>query len=107
MSRSRQGRPRRARHSQQAPGAPVPPAALHRVPSPARFRSRHRHHDLGRALAEAGVVAIVPDLPNVMDLWGNGDAVAELTARVEKGAFGFPPVPRSRIVLPGTSAGGA
>ena len=69
-------------------------------------RSRHRHHDLGRALAEAGVVAIVPDLPNVMDLWGNGDAVAELAARVEAGAFGFPPVPRSRIVLLGTSAGG-
>ena len=69
-------------------------------------RSRHRHYDLGRALAEAGVVAIVPDLPNVMDLWANGDAVAELAARVESGAFGLPPVPRSRIVLLGTSAGG-
>jgi len=69
-------------------------------------RSRHRHYDLGRALAEAGVVAIVPDLPNVMDLWANGDAVAELAARVESGAFGLPPVSRSRIVLTGTSAGG-
>ena len=69
-------------------------------------RSRHRHYDLGRALAEAGIVAIVPDLPNVMDLWANGDAVAELVARIEAGAFGLPPVPRSRIVLVGTSAGG-
>jgi dienelactone hydrolase len=69
-------------------------------------RSRHRHYDLGRALAEAGVIAIVPDLPNVMDLWANGDAVADLVARVESGAFGLPPVPRSRIVLMGTSAGG-
>ena len=69
-------------------------------------RSRHRHYDLGRALAEAGVVAIVPDLPNVMDLWANGDAVAALVARVESGALGLPPVPRSRIVLMGTSAGG-
>jgi dienelactone hydrolase len=69
-------------------------------------RSRHRHYDLGRALAEAGVVAIIPDLPNVMDLWANGDAVAELAARVESGAFGLPPAPRSRIVLMGTSAGG-
>jgi pimeloyl-ACP methyl ester carboxylesterase len=32
--------------------------------------------------------------------------VAELVARVEAGAFGLPPVPRSRIVLMGTSAGG-
>ena len=69
-------------------------------------RSRQRHYDLGRALAEAGVVAIVPDLPNVLDLWANGDAVAELAARVEAGAFGLAPVPRSRIVLMGTSAGG-
>jgi len=69
-------------------------------------RSRHRHYDLGRALAEAGVIAIIPDLPNVMDLWANGGAVAELVARVESGAFGLPPMPRSRIVLMGTSAGG-
>jgi dienelactone hydrolase len=69
-------------------------------------RSRQRHYDLGRALAEAGVIAIVPDLPNVLDLWANGDSVAELAARVESGAFGLPPVPRSRIVLLGTSAGG-
>jgi dienelactone hydrolase len=69
-------------------------------------RSRHRHFDLGRALAEAGVVAIVPDLPNVLDLWANGDAVADLEARVEAGAFGSLPVSRMQIVLMGTSAGG-
>lgn len=68
-------------------------------------RSRVRHADLGRALAAYGVVAVVPDLPNVMNLWGNGDAVAELVAQIERGSL---PVQasRERIVLVGTSAGG-
>ena len=47
-------------------------------------RSRERHRDAGRALAEAGVVAIVPDLPNVVDLWGNGTLIVDL-ARAPRG----------------------
>lgn len=69
-------------------------------------RSRARHRDLGRALAEAGVIAVIPDLPSVMDLWANGDAIAELAQRLEAGALRLPPVARSRLVLIGTSAGG-
>ncbi len=69
-------------------------------------RSRSRHSDLGRALAEAGVVAVIPDLPSVMDLWANGDAVAELVHKLEAGAFGMEPVARAQVVLIGTSAGG-
>lgn len=69
-------------------------------------RSRARHSDLGRALAEAGVTAVIPDLPNVMNLWGNGDAVVDLVEKLEAGALGLPPIDRSRIVLIGTSAGG-
>jgi len=69
-------------------------------------RSRVRHRDLGRALASAGVIAVIPDLPSVMDLWGNGDAIAELAQKLEAGALGLPPVARSHLVLIGTSAGG-
>jgi pimeloyl-ACP methyl ester carboxylesterase len=69
-------------------------------------RSRDNHRDLGRALADAGIVAIVPDLPNVLDLWGNGSLVVELVGRLEGGALELPPATRSSIVLLGTSAGG-
>jgi len=69
-------------------------------------RSRARHRDAGRALAEAGVIAIVPDLPNYVDLWGNGTAIVGLVGRLAEGALGLPPVERSSIVLIGTSAGG-
>jgi dienelactone hydrolase len=69
-------------------------------------RSRIRHRDLGRALAEAGVTAVIPDLPNVMDLWANGDALVELTGKVEAGSLGTLPAERSQVVLIGTSAGG-
>ena len=69
-------------------------------------RSRARHRDAGRALAEAGVVAIVPDLPNYLDLWGNGTAIVALVGKLEGGALGLPPVDRSSLVLIGTSAGG-
>ena len=40
-------------------------------------RSREQHRDQARALAQAGFVAIVPDLPNVLDLWGNGRLIAK------------------------------
>ena len=69
-------------------------------------RSRIRHRDLGRALAESGVTAVIPDLPNVMDLWGNGNAIVELVAKLDAGAFGPMPAGRSHLVLIGTSAGG-
>ena len=69
-------------------------------------RSRIRHRDLGRALAEAGVTAVIPDLPNVMDLWGNGDAIVDLVDKLEAGTFGALPAGRSHLVLIGTSAGG-
>ncbi|MEO6566448.1 MAG: hypothetical protein ABIO63_10480 [Casimicrobiaceae bacterium] len=69
-------------------------------------RSRSRHSDLGRALADAGVTVVIPDLPNVMNLWGNGDAIVELAQQLEAGAFGLPPLERSQLVLIGTSAGG-
>ena len=49
-------------------------------------RSRIRHRDLGRALAEAGVTAVIPDLPNVMDLWGNGDAIVDLVDKLQAGS---------------------
>ncbi len=48
-------------------------------------RSRIRHSDLGRALAEAGMTAVIPDLPNVMDLWGNGDAIVDLVRKARSG----------------------
>jgi len=69
-------------------------------------RSRARHRDAGRALAEAGVVAIIPDLPNYLDLWGNGTTIVALVGQLESGALGLPPVERSSLVLIGTSAGG-
>jgi pimeloyl-ACP methyl ester carboxylesterase len=69
-------------------------------------RSRARHRDLGRALATAGITAVIPDLPHVLNLWGNGDAIVELAHKLEAGALGLPPVERPRLVLIGTSAGG-
>lgn len=69
-------------------------------------RSRERHRDVGRALADAGVVAVIPDLPNMLDLWGNGSVIVDLVGKLEAGALGLPRLPRSSIVLIGTSAGG-
>jgi len=69
-------------------------------------RDRTRHRDLGRELANAGIVAIVPDLPNVANHWANGDALADLVRDVERGTLGLPPTPRAHVLLIGTSAGG-
>ena len=84
----------------------VEPAAGVAIIAHGFTRSRARHRDLGRALASAGVIAVIPDLPSVMDLWSNGDAIAELAQKLEAGALGLAPVARSRLVLIGTSAGG-
>ena len=69
-------------------------------------RSREQHRDVGIALADAGVVAVIPDLPNVIDLWGNGSAIVDLARQLEAGALGLAPVLPSSLVLIGTSAGG-
>lgn len=69
-------------------------------------RDRSRHRVLGEALAAAGVIAVVPDLPHVVDHWRNGTALAELANMLESGALGLPRVERSHLVLMGTSAGG-
>ena len=69
-------------------------------------RDRSRHRALGEDLAAAGVIAVIPDLPHVMDHWGNGAALAELVDDMAIGALGLPPVERSAVILIGTSAGG-
>ncbi len=69
-------------------------------------RSRARHRDLGEALAAAGVTTVIPDLPYILNHWGNGDAIEELAHKLETGALGLPPIEQSRLVLIGTSAGG-
>jgi dienelactone hydrolase len=69
-------------------------------------RSRVRHKHLGQALAQAGVIAIIPDLPNVVDLWGNGNAIVALAQQLENGGLGVPPTDGAHLVLIGTSAGG-
>ncbi|MFO1305009.1 MAG: hypothetical protein U1F54_14840 [Burkholderiales bacterium] len=69
-------------------------------------RSRVRHRDLGRALAAAGVVAVVPDLPSAVNTWGNGEALARFVETLEDGAVPSLSVRREQVVLIGTSAGG-
>jgi dienelactone hydrolase len=69
-------------------------------------RTRARHRDLGRALAEAGVTAVIPDLPSTLDLWTNGRALADLARSLERGAIPSLAVGRAHLILMGTSAGG-
>ena len=69
-------------------------------------RDRSRHRALGEELAAAGIIAVIPDLPHIVDHWRNGAAVAELAKNLESGALGLPPIERPRLVLIGTSAGG-
>jgi len=69
-------------------------------------RTRVRHRDLGRALAAAGFIAVVPDLPELLDPWRNADAIVALAGRLEQGDERLPAVPRQRLVLVGTSIGG-
>ena len=86
------------------PGADPPNGVAILAHGFARDRSRHRA--LGEALAAAGVIAVIPDLPHIVDHWGNGAALAELANKLESGTLGLPPIERSRLVLIGTSAGG-
>ena len=69
-------------------------------------RTRVRHRDLAQALAAAGFIALVPDLPGLLDAWHNADAIVSLARKVESGDAGIPSVPRRRLVLIGTSIGG-
>lgn len=69
-------------------------------------RSRVRHRELAQALAAAGFIAVVPDLPEVLDPWRNADAIVTLVRKVESGDAGIPAFPRRRVVLIGTSIGG-
>jgi len=68
--------------------------------------SRLRHEELAAELARAGFVAIVPDMPHVIDPSVNAKAIGELAAKLAKGEFGLPPVERAHLVLVGMSAGG-
>ena len=86
------------------PGAGPPDGVAILAHGFARDRSRHRA--LGEELAAGGVVAVIPDLPHIVDYWRNGAALVELANMLESGALGLPPVERSRLVLIGTSAGG-
>jgi hypothetical protein len=69
-------------------------------------RSREQHRDLGIALAEAGVVAVIPDLPNVVNLWGNGSAIVDLARQLEAGALGLLPAGGLATVLAATKLPG-
>jgi pimeloyl-ACP methyl ester carboxylesterase len=96
------GQPQRIDVYRPAIGAPIRAAII----AHGFTRSSRRHRDLGQALAESGITAIVPDLPSVLNLWGNADFLVELAHRLEGGALGLPPLERARLVLIGTSAGG-
>jgi dienelactone hydrolase len=67
-------------------------------------RSRATLAGHARALAEAGVLAITPDLPCTFDFRCNGRALAALVAQLRAGDVLGPPV--ERVMLVGFSAGG-
>lgn len=67
-------------------------------------RSRTTLGDHAAAIAEAGVLALTPDLPTTFDFRRNARGLAELVAHLRAGgAFG---APVQRVVLVGFSAGG-
>jgi dienelactone hydrolase len=67
-------------------------------------RSRHTLADHAKALADAGVLALTPDLPCTFDFRCNARALAALVGLLrEGGTFG---APVDRIMLVGFSAGG-
>jgi len=68
--------------------------------------TRRGHRDLAQALAAAGFIAIVPDLPGFLDPARNAEAIVTLAHELETGNAGVAAVPRNRIVLVGTSMGG-
>lgn len=67
-------------------------------------RSRTTMGGHAAALAEAGVVAVTPDLPFTFDFHGNARGLADLVAWLRAGSEQAPAV--DRVVLVGFSAGG-
>jgi dienelactone hydrolase len=67
-------------------------------------RSRTTLAGHAQALAEAGVLAITPDLPCTFDFRCNGRALTALVMQLRAGSDFAPPVPR--VMLVGFSAGG-
>lgn len=67
-------------------------------------RSRTTMGGHAQALAEAGIVAVTPDLPFTFDFHGNARGLAELVAWLRAGSAQAPAV--ERVVLVGFSAGG-
>lgn len=67
-------------------------------------RSRRTLAGHARALADAGVLALTPDLPCTFDFRCNGRALAALVAQLRAGGVFGPPV--DRVMLVGFSAGG-
>lgn len=67
-------------------------------------RSRRTLSGHAQALAQAGVLALTPDLPCTFDFRCNGRALAALVAQLRAGGAFGPPV--ERVMLVGFSAGG-
>ncbi len=67
-------------------------------------RSRRTLAGHAQALADAGVLALTPDLPCTFDFRCNGRALAALVAQLRAGGRFGPPV--ERVMLVGFSAGG-
>jgi dienelactone hydrolase len=67
-------------------------------------RSRRTLAGHAQALADAGVLALTPDLPCTFDFRCNGRALAALVAQLRAGGPFGPPV--ERVMLVGFSAGG-
>jgi pimeloyl-ACP methyl ester carboxylesterase len=67
-------------------------------------RSRATMAGHAAALARAGYMAVVPDLPYLMDSRDNARALRDLMRVLREGTTGWPPI--ERFVLVGFSAGG-
>lgn len=103
---------RRTRADVYRPAPPDGPARGDRSGRPAQgavvlahgfTRTRATMADHARALAGAGVMVVVPDLPYLADSRDNARALADLVAQMRRGVFADP---ADRIVLAGFSAGG-
>ena len=87
------------------PSAASPRGAAILVHGLAASRGHLRY--LGEALAAAGFVAVVPDLPDFIDASRDARAIVSLVQMIESGqAPGVAVTPRDRLVLVGMSFGG-
>jgi dienelactone hydrolase len=69
-------------------------------------RSRQNLGDLGRDLAAAGFVAVVPNLPYLVDHTGNGRVLARLAERIARADEPDLDWGTRRVIFAGFSAGG-